>query len=347
MENIFVAFSGGADSVCLLYILNKLIKENPEYSEYSLNAIHINHNIRKKESIRDENFCKNFCMEYGINLISIKVDVPDFAKKYSLGIEEAARICRYNIFKKVCGNNKIFLAHHLNDQAETIVLNIIRGSGIAGLSGMQDITYLNFSNNLYDDYFKKFDKKGNINDNTSLTICRPLLKISKEQILKYIKNEGLNFVNDTTNFDDNYTRNFVRLKVMPLFEKVNKKSLNHIYDLAKLANDADRDYKKWASDELTKIASSNNNIISMEINDVKLYSDLKIYYLISSILFDGLHINKKDWTKKHFFDILNMLKKESGGHIDLPCNITVDKKSKILTFIKNDYNISMDKRKNK
>ncbi len=350
MKNIFVAFSGGADSVCLLYILNKLIKgnsEHSEYSEYNLNAIHINHSIRKKEADRDEKFCKKFCLEHKINLITVKVDVPEFASKYHLGTEEAARICRYNIFKKICGSSMIFLAHHLNDQAETILQNIVRGSGITGLSGMQDISYLDFPNNFYDSYFEKFNYIKNSNENDTLMICRPLLTISKEQILKYIKLNNLSFVTDTTNFDDNYTRNYIRLKVIPLLENINKKSLEHINDLAKIASDVEDDYKKWAIEEVKKIASIDNNIVSIEVNDIRTYSTLRAYYLISDIIFDELKVNKKDWKKKHFEDILELFRKESGGHLDLPYNITIDKKSKILTFIKNDYNVSMDKRKNK
>ena len=188
MKKIYIALSGGADSVALMHILNKLVKENPEgrdHSEYNLSAIHINHSIRKNEALRDEKFCKNLCEKYGINFISYKVDVPSFAKKYHLGIEEAARICRYNIFKNICMGDPIFLAHHLNDQAETIIQNIIRGSGISGLAGMQKISYMDIAGDLYEEYFgnRVIDKNS---ENAKLLVCRPFLDISKEQILNYI-----------------------------------------------------------------------------------------------------------------------------------------------------------------
>ena len=349
MKKIYIALSGGADSVALMHILNKLVKENPEgrdHSEYNLSAIHINHSIRKNEALRDEKFCKNLCAKYGINFISYKIDVPSFAKKYHLGIEEAARICRYNIFKNICMGDPIFLAHHLNDQAETIIQNIIRGSGIAGLAGMQKISYMDIVSSPYEEYFENKILDKNFEDK-KLLVCRPLLDVSKEQILKYIKLNNLEYVDDTTNFDDNYTRNYIRLNIIPSFEKVNKRSIDHLYDLSTIAKDVEDDYNNWAKSEIEKISSISKNIVSIEVNDIKIYSDLKVYYLISHVLFNILEVNKKDWSKKHFSDILDLLKKDAGGHLDLPCNITLDKKSKILTFIKNDYNISMDKRKNK
>ena len=352
MKNIYVGFSGGADSTCLLYILNKLIKTNPDFSEYNLIAIHVNHMIRKKDAALDEKFCMNFCIQNNINYIPVKIDVPKFSKLSHVGLEEGARICRYNIYKKICGNDIIFLAHHMNDQAETIIQNIIRGSGLKGLCGMKSAMQQEAEFNIDENVFNKcvqgkfeYDKTAKV-----LNINRPFIEVSKETIEEYLKNKKIKYVTDITNFDDNYARNYIRLNVIPDMEKLNSKVTEHISELSKLAYDIDKDYYDFAYRESSKILSvggNNKNIVSIEINDIKKYSDIKIYYILSYAIFDILKVNKKDWNKKHFGDCINMIKKEAGGHIDLPCNITADKKNKIITFIKNDYNVSMDSRKKK
>ena len=352
MKNIYVGFSGGADSTCLLYILNKLIKTNPDFSEYNLIAIHVNHMIRKKDAALDEKFCMNFCLDNNIKYISVRIDVPKFSKLSHVGLEEGARICRYNIYKKICGDDEIFLAHHMNDQAETIIQNIIRGSGLKGLCGMNTMMQQEAEFNIDEDIFNKCIQ-GNFEHNKAskaLNINRPFIEIRRKTIEKYLKYNKIGYVTDTTNFDDSYARNYIRLNIIPDMEKLNSRAIEHIGELSKLACDIDKDYYDFASRELSKILSVdgiNKNIVSIEINDVKKYSDIKIYYILSCIMFDILGVNKKDWSKKHFNDCINMIKREAGGHIDLPCNITVDKKQKILTFIKNDHNISMDNRKNK
>ncbi len=192
-KTICVAFSGGADSVCLLSLLN-LYKES---FGFSLIASHVNHNIRGEEAKRDALFCEEFCKERDIKFTLIEVDVPNMARKGE-SLEEAARRLRYNALSSL-EFDFLATAHHLNDNAETILLNLLRGTGIKGLCGIP----------------KSRDN-----------IIRPLLDYSKEEILNYCKENDLDFVVDSTNFENCCKRNILRNKVLPVFKDLNPSFLS-------------------------------------------------------------------------------------------------------------------------
>ncbi len=184
---VLVGFSGGADSRALLDILLRLSKEQ----NFQIAAAHLNHGIRGHEANRDELFCQKICLEYGIPFFSEKLDIPAISRESGIGIEEAARNARYGFFARICSENPeysyIATAHNADDSLETMLFNLCRGSGGKGLCGIPPIR-----------------------DN----ILRPLIYLSKKEILQYCAQNALDFVSDSTNDSLDYSRNKIRHTVL-------------------------------------------------------------------------------------------------------------------------------------
>ena len=322
---LIVALSGGMDSMCLMDAFYKLQSE----INYKLMAIHINHGIRGAEADRDLLFVEEYCKSMDVNLIEEKVDAIKFSKNKNLTIEEAARILRYDAFeknwKKISIKNPktdtyILVAHHEKDQVETVIHNMLRGTGLKGLAGMKM-------------------KSGNI--------LRPLLYIPKIEIEKYVNTYDVPYVDDSSNEDIKYTRNFIRKEILDRFESINKEANLHIVELAKQANEVNdyieneslKAYKKILIDEKEKQ-------ITLDLAKFRL-KDKVIKASIVRIVFDKLVNTLKDITKININDVIELSDKVKGGHLDLPYNLTLDKKQNKLIFTKNSKSISMSRRKKK
>lgn len=187
------ALSGGADSVFMTDVLLKKIKGK----NIKLYAAHFNHLLRGAESDRDAEFVADFCKQRDIELIIEKGDVEEYARENKLGTEEAARILRYAFLERAAGKvgaDYILTAHNANDNAETILMNLTRGSGLKGLGGIPE-------------------QRG--------SVLRPILDISRREIVSYLEHEGLPFVVDSTNEENIYRRNLMRHEVVPVLEKIN------------------------------------------------------------------------------------------------------------------------------
>ena len=189
-DTVVCGLSGGADSVSLLMVLNEL----SPILDFKVEALHVNHSIRGEESDRDEQFCSKLCEKLQIPFTAIIYNVPEYAKEYSLSLEEAARKLRYSAFAEVSEGKLMATAHNANDNLETAVLNLTRGTGIKGLSGIPV-------------------KRDNI--------IRPLLTVTRCEIEEYLRNHGQDHVTDSTNLSDDYTRNMIRHQVVPVLEKIN------------------------------------------------------------------------------------------------------------------------------
>lgn len=322
---LLVALSGGMDSMVMLDAFYKLQSE----IDYKLMAIHVHHGIRGDEADRDLQFVKKYCKSIDIKLFTDKVDAISFAKKKYLSLEEAARILRYDsineVWKKLSvkhpkNNVYVLVAHHEKDQVETIIHNIIRGTGIKGFAGINKL-------NGY--------------------ILRPLLDVSKENIEKYSKSYDVPYVNDSTNDDINYTRNYIRKEIIDKFEKINNKACEHIVELARQAREANDYIDKKSKEAFAKVLdnASKDKIVL----DLKMFreNDEIIKIGIIKIVFDNLLNTLKDITNININDILVLSDKSKGGHLDLPYNIVVDKKQNSLSFTKTTKNLSMSRRKKK
>ncbi len=190
---VLCAVSGGADSMCLLHYLST----NAEKLGITVAAAHFNHRLRGAESDSDEQFVRAWCEEKGIELCSGSDDVGAFAEEKGMGIEEAARVLRYDFLESCAdrlGCTAIATAHNSDDNAETVLLNLVRGSGARGLCAIPP-------------------KRGRL--------IRPLLDVTRSEIEQYLEENGVPHIEDSTNASDDYTRNLLRHKVMPVLRGIN------------------------------------------------------------------------------------------------------------------------------
>lgn len=189
-RTVAVGVSGGADSMALLHVLLEL------KDEYGMNIIacHVNHGIRGETADRDEKFVVEACKKLGVEVRVLRADVPGTAKKMHLGVEECGRRIRYDFFNSVVDDVIIATAHTLSDRSETLLLNITRGASVKGLCSIPAV-------------------RGNI--------VRPLIDCTRADIEKYCSDNSIAFVTDETNFEDIYSRNRIRLNVIPELKKLN------------------------------------------------------------------------------------------------------------------------------
>ena len=188
-KKLLAAVSGGADSICLLHLL---------FSEgFDVAAAHFEHGIRGAESRRDAAFVEGFCREHGIPFVTEHADVPAYAAAHGLGLEEAGRALRYDFLERTAdalGCEKIVTAHTLDDLAETMLFNLARGSGAAGLCGIPR-------------------ERGRI--------VRPMLNVSRAEVEAYLAEHGVPHVEDSTNQSDDYARNLIRHHAVPALKRIN------------------------------------------------------------------------------------------------------------------------------
>lgn len=203
-----VALSGGADSVALLLLLDEM--------GYQVHAAHCNFHLRGEESDRDELFCEQLCLQKNIPFHRVHFDTQTYAETHKVSIEMAARELRYHYFeqlRKDIGAMGICVAHHRDDSVETVLLNMVRGTGLRGLCGIQP-------RNGY--------------------ILRPLLCISRKDIEGYLQEKGQAYVTDSTNLQDDVLRNKVRLNVLPMLQELNPAVSEHIQQMAENLTEAQK-----------------------------------------------------------------------------------------------------------
>lgn len=220
-DTLLVALSGGADSVALLRLMLDL--------GYSCEAAHCNFHLRGEESDRDEAFVISLCEQLGVRLHCKEFDTEAYARKKHLSIEMAARDLRYAWFDELLDSNRlsaVAVAHHRDDSVETLLINLIRGTGIHGLQGIRP-------------------RNGRV--------VRPLLAVSRGEILSYLEELGQPYVTDSTNLQDDYVRNKIRLNVLPLLEEINPSAKQRIADTADHIRMASSLYDAAVSDALLRI----------------------------------------------------------------------------------------------
>lgn len=232
---IAVGLSGGADSVSLLLLLLQAGAEPV--------CVHVNHMIRGKEADRDEEFCKSLCKKYGVEFHAYRVDIPALSKERKTGTEETARVERKRILSEAakefdCG--AVALAHNKNDRAETFIFNLARGTGIKGLGSIRPVKV-----------------------ESGTKFIRPLLCLTKDEILEYLNEENESHVFDSTNADDEYTRNYIRHTVLPSFCRINPSYLSNINRAAELADEADDLIETCAGEFISSKKSDKTSLLSL------------------------------------------------------------------------------------
>ena len=253
---LLVALSGGADSVALLHVLCAL--------GYYCVAAHCNFHLRGEESNRDEAFCRALCEQLNIHLHVTHFDTMEYAKEKGVSIEMAARELRYAWFETLCqeeGYTCVAVAHHRDDNVETLLLNLVRGTGIAGLRGMKPINGL---------------------------VVRPLLNVTRQDILSYLNIIGQSFVTDSTNLQDEYVRNKIRLQIIPLLEKINPQvsekisdSIRHLREVESIYDKAMREAILRVVDEACKVVHIPSLLAEVEPRAV-LFEILRSYGFVSA-----------------------------------------------------------------
>lgn len=203
-DHVIAGVSGGADSVCLLFMLVKLQKE----MRFGLTVVHIHHGLRGESADADENYVRALCEKLDVELLAFHEDVGRYAKEQKLTLEEAGRNVRRHIFEEVChrkNGTRIALAHHQNDNAETLLWNLSRGCGLKGIGGISPV-----------------DGK----------YIRPLLGVRRQEIEEYLKENNIDYCTDETNLEDHYTRNRLRNHVIPYLEReINPRAVSHMADM--------------------------------------------------------------------------------------------------------------------
>lgn len=242
-----VALSGGADSVALLLILREL--------GYKPEAIHCNFHLRGEESDRDESFCASLCDELGIPLHRAHFDTRTYAAAHHVSIEMAARELRYGHFKRLrkdIGAETICVGHHKDDLVETVIMNLIRGTGLQGLTGIAP-------------------RNGDV--------VRPLLRTSHKELVDFLRNKNIDFVTDSSNLVDDVVRNKVRLHLIPLLDNINPAACDHVAKTAEYLSQV-RDFANGQAEMILNMAGLAKGEIQLSRLTSEKGLDFLIYYAL-------------------------------------------------------------------
>lgn len=322
-DSIVIGVSGGPDSICLLHILNELKQE----LNFKIYVAHINHMIRK-EADEETEYVKEFCKNIGVECFVKKINVVKIAKESKMGTEEAGRKIRYNFFEEVLKNtnsNKIATAHNNNDKVETIIMNILRGSGISGLKGLDPIRENKF--------------------------IKPLIEVSREEIETYCEENKLNPKIDKSNSENIYTRNKVRNTVIPYIKKeFNPNILKTINRLSEVATEEDDYLNKVTESTFNKICIEKQQYIETHtshlpphtsiILDLKKFNNLELVIKRRLILYtiNELLGTTEGIEKINIDDTIKLCNNNIGNKFLKPTkNLKILVKNKKIFFIPNYY----------
>ena len=296
-DKIVLGVSGGPDSISMLDILRQIREE----FDFEIVVAHINHMIRK-EAIQDEEYVKKYCEKNNIKCFVKRIDVIDIANNKKIGTEEAGRLVRYDFFDEVLkqtGSNKIAIAHNKNDKIETIIMHLLRGSGLSGLKGIEPIRE---------------------------NVIRPLIECERKEIEKYCDENKLEPRIDKTNFENDYTRNKIRNIVIPYIEKeLNPNIIETIDRLSEVVKKEDRYLEKVASNVYEKILIKQEpGQIILELKEINEQDEvIKSRIILYSV--KKLFGSSQGIEKIHINDIIKLCNNNIGNKY-----LTPNKKIKIL-----------------
>lgn len=292
-DSILLGISGGADSVCLArYFLARR-----EALSLKLYAVHINHMLRGEEAKRDEEFVQDFCHKWNLSLNVEYRNIKEESRQKKCSEEEAGRIARYECFEKYakeyhCG--KIAVAHHQNDAAETILFRMLRGTGPQGMAGILPVNG---------------------------KIIRPFLCLSREEIMDILQNIGQNYVDDSTNTNEEYSRNYIRHRILPEMEHVNQKAAAHISELGMQM----QELLAYVTPQMEKLY--NENVITNEQGELflaeKTFSVMSLFEqkeMMRRMLFE-ISGHRKDISLVHVEQLLALMANKEGKQQNCPYGV--------------------------
>ena len=276
-DKVLLAVSGGADSMVMASLFSMLTKS----LNIEIVVVNFNHNLRK-ESIKEAKIVENFISSLNIECVLKTLNTKEYAKKNNISIETAGRQLRYLGLEEVAKEykcNKIATAHNMNDNAETVFMWLLRGTGTEGLTGIPMV--------------RKISKK--------LSIIRPLLPISRDLIDDYAKMKKIKFCTDKSNFKCDYTRNKIRLKLIPQLKEINPLVVEHIYNLSCIFKDETTYFKNKISLFMSKFVKTTKNITIMNLKAFYKQEKILQYKILKEILPDkkrAIQINNIfNWLK--------------------------------------------------
>lgn len=271
-DKVLVGVSGGADSVALLRMLAAL--------GYGCEAVHCNFHLRGEESDRDQSFVERLCSELGIPLTVVHYDTVKYAEEHRCSIEMAARELRYNDFERLRaekGCAAIAVAHHADDSVETVLMNLIRGTGLRGLTGIRP-------------------RNG--------FVIRPMLCLRRSEIEKWLNEIGQDFVTDSTNLECDYTRNKIRLRLLPMLRELNPDADGAISRTSERLAEACQVYRSGVERDIERCVASEDGLMTIDISELKQSASME------SVLFEIL--SPYGYNDSQISDIMESLDAESG-----------------------------------
>ncbi len=302
-DGVVIGLSGGADSVSLISVLKEI---QPLY-DLRLYAVHLNHGIRGDEAQRDEAFARELCEGLGVEIRIFRRDIPIEAKALGMTLEEAGRKIRYELFEQVLketGSSKIAVAHNMNDNAETVLMRLCRGTGIRGLGGISPVR-----------------------DN----IIRPLIEVKRCEIEAYCGEKGLDYCTDSTNLSEDYTRNKIRLTLIPwLEENLNPSLCEGINKTSGFMRQEDSYLDSLAQAAFKECGTGDNSVSCKKL----LAYDTVIRRRVIRLLFARYVKSLKDISAEHIQAVCILAEGKSGASLNLPYSLTAKKEFDALIIEK-------------
>ena len=306
-DRVVAGVSGGADSVCLFFMLLGLQKQIP----FMFAVVHVNHMLRGDEADGDERFVQELCQRHGVVCRIFKKDVAGFAAEEKLSLEEAGRRVRYEAFEAFArewGADKTALAHHQNDCAETMLYHLARGTGIRGLCSLRPVRN---------------------------SVIRPLLCMNRSEIEQYLKEEQIEYRTDSTNMDEEYTRNKIRHRVMPyLTDEINPRAVEHMAAASQSLEEI-QDYLDEMTELLMEkyVQRSGGSLLA----DNRLVKEpLLMQKCVLQKCLEQSAGTKKDFTRVHLEDVCELFSRETGKCLHLPYSLVVTRTYRGLAFRRAD-----------
>ncbi len=295
-DSIIVGISGGADSICLFFVLLELQQE----FDLILHGVHVNHNLRGEEALRDQKYVEEVCESVGVPITIVSEQVEVIARERRISVEEAGRELRREVFlekMEEVGATKIALAHHCNDNAETLLFNLARGTGSQGMRGVLP---------------------------KNKQWIRPLLVLEKQEILAYLQAKNLSYCLDSSNMDNVYTRNKIRNCILPQLEEINPRAIQHIGEAIEDIRQMDvlvmdlvkQAYKRYVQEEAT---CESGFVVSSSLLDEKEIIQMRVLKLV----IEKSANCQKDIGRRHIQAVKKLIGLQVGRQMELPYGVRV------------------------